>query len=261
MKKCIFCESEKQISEFRGNRKKCRKCENKVKKPKYEFRCSSCKCIYYATKQNEKKKKFTSMCSSCSISFCWSEDEYRKVHTCSLKEAHNKEEAKAKHSAASKRRFESKEYKEEAIRRLSTKESRFKAIKSIKENWADSKKSRIMLASMFRTRNQNISCSKGEIQVKSGYEKRLIIFLDKEKLSWEYEPQSFHLRNMNKVYIPDFYIKELDLWIEVKGYWYKDAKEKWNNFLLEYPHLKKCLILKHELEKIENGAKIEDFIY
>ena len=39
-----------------------------------------------------------------------------------------------------------------------------------------------------------------------------------------------------KVYICDCYLPERDLYIEIKGYFRKDAKEKWDWFHKEYPN-------------------------
>jgi len=83
---------------------------------------------------------------------------------------------------------------------------------------------------------------------KTGYRKDLGVFV---KSSWEanvfriyrylgytvqYEPKSFKLSS-GKTYRPDFYIIELDLWIEVKGRWLKDAYERFLNFKQEYSTL------------------------
>ncbi len=52
----------------------------------------------------------------------------------------------------------------------------------------------------------------------------------------EYEPKSFKLSD-GRTYRPDFYIKELNLWIEVKGRWLKDAKSRFDLFQLDYPEI------------------------
>lgn len=52
----------------------------------------------------------------------------------------------------------------------------------------------------------------------------------------EYEPKSFKLSD-GRTYRPDFYIKELNLWIEVKGCWLKDAKSRFDLFQLDYPEI------------------------
>jgi hypothetical protein len=50
-------------------------------------------------------------------------------------------------------------------------------------------------------------------------------FLDKNGLNWFYEPMNYLLSN-GKHYIPDFYIPELKLWVECRGYYSKESSEK-----------------------------------
>jgi len=49
----------------------------------------------------------------------------------------------------------------------------------------------------------------------------------------QYEPRSFKLSD-GRTYRPDFYVKELNLWIEVKGRWLKDARDRFNLFKKDY---------------------------
>jgi hypothetical protein len=64
-----------------------------------------------------------------------------------------------------------------------------------------------------------------------------------------YEPKSFRLSN-GKTYRPDFFIKELNLWIEVKGRWLKDAKERFDMFVIEYPKIEIRVIQQQEYKKL-----------
>lgn len=54
------------------------------------------------------------------------------------------------------------------------------------------------------------------IEMRSKMEARTAYVLDQLDIDWEYEPQSFFLQN-GMTYIPDFYLPDLDTWIEVKG--------------------------------------------
>lgn len=231
------------------------------KKKKYPYNCKECSVEYFSTKANEKRKINPLTCSSCSIKKLWTDKEYRKKHEEALKIAHNTEEVKIKHSKASLKNFENEEFKKQALERINSPKSREKAKNSIIEVWKDEDKVKQLISKMFKTRSRTVICSKGQVQVKSSYEERLIHLLDKLNLSWEYEPKTFYLEEMKKNYIPDFYIKELDVYVEVKGYWYKDAKEKWDYWLIKSPDIKKILINKQILIKLENGEKLENFIY
>ena len=107
---------------------------------------------------------------------------------------------------------------------------------------------------------------------KCGYRKDIGIFV---RSRWEanvyriykylgytvyYEPKSFRLSN-GKTYRPDFFIKELNLWIEVKGRWLKEAKEKFEMFISEYPEIEIQVIREKEykelLKEFESKIKME----
>jgi hypothetical protein len=74
---------------------------------------------------------------------------------------------------------------------------------------------------------------------RSSWELKTAQFLDINKLNWEYETRAFPVLINEKTfhYIPDFYIKEENYFIEVKGFWRLDAKEKYNLFLMQYPEI------------------------
>ena len=237
MKKCHKCNSFKDHSGFRSGRHTCKACNNKRPRPRIDYTCRCCGKIYTSTKNNERRKKNKSVCASCSIKKCWQDKEYRQSHVVSLRKAHNTESAKKAHSSASKKNFENEDFKSAAIERINSKKSREKAIANIKAAWRDEDKAREMSRKMWKTRQRKVSCSKGIVEVKSSYEERAIKLLDSFGFRWEYEPRSFLLEKLDKIYIPDFYIEELDLWIEVKGYWYRDAKEKWDAWIEQHPEL------------------------
>lgn len=51
---------------------------------------------------------------------------------------------------------------------------------------------------------------------RSRIEARWAVFLDAIDLEWEYEPEGFKLEN-GIWYLPDFYLPEKQLWLEIKG--------------------------------------------
>lgn len=75
-------------------------------------------------------------------------------------------------------------------------------------------------------------CSYKNIWFKSSWEANFAKWCDGSEVKWQYEPKAFLLEINNKKtnYTPDFYLPELDVWVEVKGYWRKDAKEKFIEF-------------------------------
>ncbi len=63
----------------------------------------------------------------------------------------------------------------------------------------------------------------------------------------------FH--NKNKIYYPDFYIENLNIYIEVKGYETEKDKAKWSQFN------EKLIVLKRkEINAIKNGKSILDYL-
>jgi len=73
----------------------------------------------------------------------------------------------------------------------------------------------------------------GEVCFRSSYELAYAKYLDSQKILWYYEIETFDLGDTT--YTPDFYLPQLDKFIEVKGYMYKEAKDKIDKFQEQYP--------------------------
>lgn len=75
----------------------------------------------------------------------------------------------------------------------------------------------------------------GEVFVRSKWEALYIKqYLEKNNFQWQYEPRVFVLSTGEK-YIPDFYIKDLNQWVEIKGYDHgRESKFKGILFEKEY---------------------------
>ena len=84
--------------------------------------------------------------------------------------------------------------------------------------------------------------------MRSSWEIKYAKYLDKKKLEWLYESKTFDLGNTT--YTPDFYLPESNRYIEIKGYWRKDAKEKFELFKKLYSKVSMKLLMKKELEKL-----------
>ena len=82
-------------------------------------------------------------------------------------------------------------------------------------------------------------CKYNKVWFKSSWEANFAKWCDGSGIEWKYEPKAFKLELNNKTthYTPDFYLPEFDLWIEVKGYWRKDAFEKYQQFQKEYKNI------------------------
>jgi predicted nuclease of restriction endonuclease-like RecB superfamily len=76
--------------------------------------------------------------------------------------------------------------------------------------------------------------------MKSSWEIKYAKYLDKNNIKWEYENKTFDLGNTT--YTPDFYLPETDIYIEIKGWFRKDAKRKMKLFYKLYPKINLRLI-------------------
>lgn len=73
---------------------------------------------------------------------------------------------------------------------------------------------------------------------RSAWEANYARYLDFIGVKWEYEKHSFEFETIKKgtrFYIPDFYLPEDDIWVEVKGYLRNKAKTKLSRFKRYYP--------------------------
>lgn len=105
-------------------------------------------------------------------------------------------------------------------------------------------------------RGVHIEINGNLIWLDSSYEYRFVSLLNKLGIHWIKNHKKFPYQYADStfMYIPDFYIPDLNLWIEIKG-WIKDKDlAKWKNF----PHRLIVIKLKElvRLEKIETKQAI-----
>lgn len=105
-----------------------------------------------------------------------------------------------------------------------------------------------------------LDCSGAQITLRSNYERRFIEHLNSRGLTWDYEIRGFPVHILDEkgalsicTYWPDFYVRELDLWVEIKGYFYPQGRLKWNAFAVSYPKHRKVIIFSEELNALEQG--------
>lgn len=79
---------------------------------------------------------------------------------------------------------------------------------------------------------------------------RLLTFLGRE---YKYEPKrfTFELNGEGTSYLPDFYIVDLDRYVEIKGFWRKGHLEKVEQFLRAFPNVQLDIIGKDEYAILE----------
>lgn len=81
------------------------------------------------------------------------------------------------------------------------------------------------------------SCIRKDLYIqnnyKSGWEVEFSKFLINQKIDFLYEPFAFNVFKDN-YYIPDFYLPNSGVFIEVKGKWEKQAKNKFLSFISKF---------------------------
>lgn len=79
-----------------------------------------------------------------------------------------------------------------------------------------------------------------EVVCVASYEKKTIEYLNFNRINYIWQKAKFNLppdgNGKVKTFRPDCYLSDQDLWIEIKGYFRKDAREKWEWFHKEYPN-------------------------
>jgi hypothetical protein len=76
--------------------------------------------------------------------------------------------------------------------------------------------------------------TKKYIKCVGSYEVKVVDWLNKHKINYLWHPQSFGLPN-GSYYIPDLYLEDKKIWVEIKGYFREGSKKKWRWFRKQYP--------------------------
>jgi len=74
-----------------------------------------------------------------------------------------------------------------------------------------------------------------EIMCQGSYEKRAVEYFNTNKINYAWQSQTFAMPD-GRTYRPDLFLCSEDKWIEIKGYFWGDAEEKWNWFRTEHPN-------------------------
>lgn len=65
-----------------------------------------------------------------------------------------------------------------------------------------------------------------QMPFRSNWEIELAELMTDLEIKWEYEPERFYFRAESESYLPDFYLPEWNVWIEVKGYMDKRSERR-----------------------------------
>jgi len=86
------------------------------------------------------------------------------------------------------------------------------------------------------------------LRLRSSYELRFCVAMDEAGIRYEYEPRRFQMAD--RTYLPDFFLPDLDLWIEVKGWVRRKHEFLMREFRKEYGPI--LLFRKPSLESFES---------
>jgi hypothetical protein len=100
-----------------------------------------------------------------------------------------------------------------------------------------------------------------KVWLDSSYEYRFILILEKFKIDWDknFDKFPYEFNGQSKNYIPDFYIKEINLWVETKGMLKEEDPYKWESFIFPLSIIKKNDLI--FLEKIESKSELILYLY
>ena len=93
--------------------------------------------------------------------------------------------------------------------------------------------------------------SNKDILCQGSFELKVVKYFNKYKIPFESQSKTFVLSD-GKTYTPDFHLSDLDIFVEVKGFFYEDAKNKFDLFCKEYPNITIEVWDKIKIKELEN---------
>jgi len=191
-----------------------------AKKRRFEIMCK-CSNVFVSTQNYLNKKQHKFLCRSCSSIESWKNDSYRAPRENHLRKMSKTEEAKSRGREFFIKKWQDPKWRKDAIANLRSEKTR--------KNLSDAIRRKILTDEDFRRNllERKLKYSWGDhcdyqrldssmVHLKSRGEKRFAQILDNFRIDWEYEKKGFRLLETGELYFPDFYIPELDLWVEIK---------------------------------------------
>lgn len=98
-------------------------------------------------------------------------------------------------------------------------------------------------------------------KVQGTWERNVALKFEEMNIKWEKLKTNRHtfdyvIDNKTRCYTPDFYLKDFDTYIEVKGRWWGNDREKMDIVLKTYPDKKIIIVEKDDYEKILRGELV-----
>jgi hypothetical protein len=191
-----------------------------AKKRRFEIACK-CNKVFISTQNYIKKKQHKFLCRSCSSIESWKDDAYRAPRESHLREMSKTEASRSRGREFFAKKWQDPDWRKEVIANHRSEKTR--------KNISDAIRKKILTDEYFRKNllERKLKYSWGDhcdyqrldssfIHLKSRGEKRFAQILDKFMIEWEYEKKGFHLIETGELYFPDFYIPDLNLWVEIK---------------------------------------------
>lgn len=83
---------------------------------------------------------------------------------------------------------------------------------------------------------------------RSSWEFKAMKYFDRNNIVWQYEPKRFYLKELKRYYVPDFYLPDLNKYIEIKGR--IGNPNKFKIFQKECPNIKSEMWMREDLVKM-----------
>lgn len=98
-------------------------------------------------------------------------------------------------------------------------------------------------------------------KIQGKWELAIVQKLDELNIKWHKprvnsEVWKYTIDGKQKSYTPDLYLEQFDLFLEIKGYWWGNDKEKMNTVISQYPNKKIVIVEKEEYKKIMQGELV-----
>ncbi len=90
---------------------------------------------------------------------------------------------------------------------------------------------------------------------RSNFESNFAIFLDRNKIKYDYETIKIKYTPKERTYNPDFYLKDYDILIETKGRFTEADRAKHKRIKEQHPDLDIRFIFQRCKEKLYTGSK------
>jgi predicted nuclease of restriction endonuclease-like RecB superfamily len=98
-------------------------------------------------------------------------------------------------------------------------------------------------------------------RVQGTWERNIALKLEELDIKWiklktNKDTLKYQMNGKTRSYTPDFYLEDYDLYLEIKGFWWGDDREKMDIVLETHPEKKICIIEKEKYEKILQGELV-----